>query len=143
MTDQPWTEELIRVRYGETDQMGHAYYGSYALWLEQARGAWCRDRGFTYKQLEAMGWKLPVVELWTKFKGEIKYDDLVSIKIKLADKRRVSLRFEYEVLNTETGRLCTEAYTTHVFVSQDMKAASPPPEVIALVDRDPADWERI
>ena len=27
------TEERIRVRYGETDQMGHAYYGNYFLWF--------------------------------------------------------------------------------------------------------------
>ena len=56
------TEELIRVRYGETDQMGHAYYANYFLWFEQARGAWCRDRGFTYKGLEEQGVMLPVVE---------------------------------------------------------------------------------
>lgn len=143
MGDSAWTEELIRVRYGETDQMGHAYYGSTALWLEQARGAWCRDRGFTYKQLEEMGFKLPVVELWVRYKDQIKYDDLICVKIRLVERRRVSLKFEYQVVNTETGRLCTEASTTHVFIGSEPKAATPPPQVVALLERSPEDWPRL
>ena len=55
------SEERIRVRYGDTDQMGHAYYANYLFWFEQARGAWCRDRGFTYKSLEERGVQ---VSLW-------------------------------------------------------------------------------
>ena len=63
------TYERIRIRYGETDQMGHAYYGNYALWLEQARGTWCRERGFTYKSLEEQGVYLPCVELHVRYMG--------------------------------------------------------------------------
>src|SRR5205085_9661285 len=62
------TEEQIRVRYGETDQMGHAYYANYLYWFEQARGAWCRDRGFNYTDLEAIGYMLPVVEVYARYK---------------------------------------------------------------------------
>ena len=29
------TIERIRVRYGETDQMGHAYYANYLYWLSR------------------------------------------------------------------------------------------------------------
>lgn len=36
--NQEVSVERIRVRYGETDQMGHAYYGNYMLWFEQAHG---------------------------------------------------------------------------------------------------------
>ena len=32
--------EPIRVIYGDTDQMGIAYYANYLFWFEQARGAW-------------------------------------------------------------------------------------------------------
>lgn len=32
-----WLDVPIRVRYGETDQMGHAYYASYLFWFEVAR----------------------------------------------------------------------------------------------------------
>jgi YbgC/YbaW family acyl-CoA thioester hydrolase len=105
------TEECIRVRYGETDQMGHAYYSNYLLWYEQARGAWCRDRGFTYKSLEDQGFKLPVVEVWSRYKGEVKYDDDIVVRVKLAEVKRAAIKFEYEVHNLTTGAASRERPT--------------------------------
>lgn len=132
------TEERIRVRYGETDQMGHAYYGNYMLWFEQARGAWCRDRGFTYHQLEGMGFFLPVVEVYARYKGEVKYDDWVTIRIKLAEVKRAAMKFDYEVVNETTGKVTTLGYTWHVLMGAgERKAMSIPAEVREMLDRDP------
>lgn len=44
----------IRVRYGETDQMGYVYYGNYAMYYEVARVESLRQLGLTYKELR--GW---------------------------------------------------------------------------------------
>ena len=140
--DTPTTER-IRVRYGETDQMGHAYYGNYLLWFEQARGAWCRDRGFTYKGLEQMGYKLPVVEVWAKYRGEIKYDDLIEVRLWLAEVRRASMQFKYEIVNLESGAVTTEGSTWHALVNADMKVTSIPAEVLELLRRDPAEFETV
>jgi acyl-CoA thioester hydrolase len=137
------TEEPIRVRYGETDQMGHAYYGSYLFWFEQARGAWCRDRGFTYKGLEEMGYKLPVVEVHARFKGEVKYDDLIVVRIKLTEIKRSAMRFDYTVYNTDSGKVATEGYTWHVLMGAEPKAISVPPHILAMLERDPALFETV
>jgi acyl-CoA thioester hydrolase len=138
------TEERLRVRYGETDQMGHAYYANYLLWYEQARGAWCRDRGFTYKSLEEMGYKLPVVEVWSRYKGEVKYDDDVTVRVQLAEVKRAAIKFEYEVFNEITGEACTTGYTWHVFAAgEPLKAVGVPPEVRELLMRDPSQFERL
>jgi acyl-CoA thioester hydrolase len=118
--------ERIRVRYGETDQMGHAYYGNYMLWMEQARGGWCRSRGFTYKSLEERGVKLPVVEMGVKYRGEVKYDDDIIVWIRMAEVRRASMKFEYEIFNETSGKRVTEAFTWHVTVGPEMKAVSVP-----------------
>ena len=137
------TEERVRVRYGETDQMGHAYYSNYLLWYEQARGAWCRDRGFTYKSLEEKGFKLPVVEVWSRYRGEVKYDDVAVIRVKLAEIKRSAIKFEYEVFNETTGEECTNGYTWHVLAAGDpIKAISIPEEVSQLLLRDPSAYER-
>lgn len=137
------TEERIRVRYGETDQMGHAYYGNYMLWFEQARGAWCRDRGFTYHQLEEMGYFLPVVEVHARYKGEVKYDDWIRIQIKLAEVKRAALRFEYTVINETTGKVTTEGYTWHVLMGSERKAISVPPAVRERLERDPDQFQTL
>lgn len=135
------TEEKVRVRYGETDQMGHAYYANYLLWLEQARGAWCRDRGFTYKQLEEMGFKLPVVEVWLRYKGEVKYDDLVTVKVWLGEIKRAAIQFKYELFVGEA--LVTEGYTWHVLMGDARKAVSIPPHVREMLDRTPGEVPRV
>ena len=49
----------IRVRYGETDQMGYLYYGNYGLYYEVGRAEAIRELGFTYRQLEEQGFFTP------------------------------------------------------------------------------------
>ncbi len=137
------TVERIRVRYGETDQMGHAYYANYLLWFEQARGAWCRDRGFTYKQLEGMGFKLPAVEVHVRYKDEIGYDDLIAVHIRLQEVRRSAMQFVYEIVNEQNGKLCTEGYTWHVLMGEARKAITIPAAIRDFLDRDPAEYERL
>jgi acyl-CoA thioester hydrolase len=138
------TEERIRVRYGETDQMGHAYYANYLFWFEQARGAWCRDRGFTYKQMEELGYFLPVVEAHVKYAGEVKYDDWITVRIWTGETRRASVRFDYEIVNETTGQTTTTGYTWHVFMNGETRRASTVPDAIReWIGRDPAQFERL
>jgi len=117
--------------------MGHAYYGSYLLWFEQARGAWCRARGFTYKSLEERGIFLPVVEIHVRYKAEITYDELVTIRVTATEIKRASIRFDYDVIK-EDGRSATEGYSWHVFMGTERKAVSIPPEIREWLERNPA-----
>jgi acyl-CoA thioester hydrolase len=96
------TDTLIRVRYAETDQMNVVYYGNYAQYFEVARAESIRNLGFTYKEIEAAGVMMPVVEMQTKFLRPAHYDDLLNIKTILrelpTDHRII---FEHEVFNQE------------------------------------------
>ena len=129
------TEECIRVRYGETDAMGHAYYANYLFWFEQARGAWCRARGFSYKTLEEMGFFLPVVEAHARYRGEVRFDDLITVRVWVSEIKRSAIRFDYEVMNHE--KLCTEGYTWHVLMGRERKAISIPSQVREMLERVP------
>jgi acyl-CoA thioester hydrolase len=96
------TETLIRVRYAETDQMNVVYYGNYAQYFEVARAESIRNLGFTYKELEAAGIMMPVVEMQTKFLRPAHYDDLLTIKTVLRElPRDHKIIFEHEVFNAE------------------------------------------
>lgn len=135
------TEERIRVRYGETDQMGHAYYANYLFWFEQARGAWCRARGFSYRDMEAMGYFLPVVEAHAEYRGEVLFDDVIVVRVQATETRRASIRFEYEIVNERTGKTTTTGHTWHVVMGRERKAVSIPPEVRALFEAEPGTHE--
>ena len=137
------TIEKVRVRYGETDAMGHVYYANYFLWFEQARGSWCRDRGFTYKNIEEMGYMLPAVEAHIRYKHEIKYDDLIIVEIRLAEIRRAAMKFTYEIFNTANNKLSAEAYSWHVLMGKSRKAVTIPEEIKELLLRDPSKFERL
>lgn len=139
--NQTVVEERIRVRYGETDQMGHAYYANYLYWFEQARGAWCRSRGFTYKGLEEAGIMLPVVEAHVRYRGEVKYDDWITVRIWLSETKRAAIKFEYQVVNESSGKLVTEGYTWHVVMGRHRKAISIPETMKEMLCREPAEWE--
>ena len=52
-------ETQIRVRYGETDQMGYLYYGNYAEYYEVGRVETIRSLGVSYKELDEVHVWLP------------------------------------------------------------------------------------
>lgn len=108
-------EIQIRVRYGETDQMGVVYYGNYALYLEAGRTEWLRKFGLSYKSMEENGIMLPVVSLNVNYKKPARYDEVITVKTQLKKAPTVKIEFVYEITN-EAGEILTTAETTLVFI---------------------------
>jgi acyl-CoA thioester hydrolase len=121
----------IRVRYGETDQMGYLYYGFYALYYEQGRAEAIRQLGFTYKELEQQGIMMPVIEMNAKYKRPALYDDLITVKTSVKELNRDSpqIQFHSELYN-EAGKLLNEGVVTLVFVDSNTKKKINLPEVL-------------
>ena len=108
----------VRVRYGETDQMGYCYYGNYAEYFEVARVETLRELGLPYKNLEEQGILLPVLELKIKYLKPAYYDDLLTIKTCIKEIPGVRIIFEYETFN-EQGEKLNIGDTTLVFLNKD------------------------
>ncbi len=105
----------VRVRYGETDQMGFLYYGHYALYYEVGRAEAIRQLGFTYRELEELGITMPVVALESRYLRPARYDDLITIKTTLKTlPEGSSVAFHSELYN-EAGELLNTGVTTLVF----------------------------
>jgi acyl-CoA thioester hydrolase len=100
-------EVQVRVRYGETDQMGYLYYGNYAQYYEVGRVEMIRSMGLTYKDMEEThGIWMPVVELQTKYLRPIFYDNLVTVRTELRELPDRFVTFYVQLLNEE-GKVCT------------------------------------
>jgi len=116
------SEFQIRVRYAETDQMDVVYYGNYAQYFEVGRVEAIRQLGLSYKNMEAGGVILPVVEFTAKYLRPAHYDDLLTIRSIIrempVDHRLV---FHQEVYN-EQGRLLTAGKVVLYFLQKDTKA---------------------
>lgn len=106
----------LRVRYGETDQMGVVYYGNYAQYLEQGRTEWLRELGFSYKWMEENNVLLPVTNLNIDFKLPAHYDDVISITTNLKKLPTFKIEFDYQIHN-QNGDLLVSASTTLVFIN--------------------------
>ena len=77
------------------------YYGNYLRFFERGRTELLRDTGFSYAQLEAMGFMLPVTQAHLRYRRPARYDDLLAIDTSLAWYKKASLRFEYRILKLE------------------------------------------
>ncbi len=98
----------VRVRYAETDQMDIVYYGNYAQYFEVGRAECIRELGFTYKKMEEMGVRMPVVAMEVRFLRPAHYDDLITIKTILKElPAEHQIEFHHEVYNEEKKLLTT------------------------------------
>jgi acyl-CoA thioester hydrolase len=125
----------IRVRYGETDQMGYLYYGNYALYYEVGRAESIRQLGFTYRQLEEMGIMMPVAELQVKYFRPALYDDLITVKTILKElPDGPKIQFHSELYN-EQGQLLNRGVTTLVFYDpKEKQKTTMPPELYSRLE---------
>ncbi|HEY4789359.1 MAG TPA: thioesterase family protein [Bacteroidales bacterium] len=121
------TESKVRVRYGESDRMGYAYYGNYPLYYEVGRTEMLRALGLTYKEMEDDGIILPVINLQSNYLSAAFYDDLLTIKTSLIELPAARIRFEYEIFN-EKGEKLNFGETTLVFTDAKTRKPRRPPE---------------
>lgn len=123
----------IRVRYGETDQMGYVYYGNYAQYFEVGRVETLRTLGMSYKSLEDQGIMLPVSHFSVNYKKAALYDDLLEVTTKISEIRGAKIIFHYEIKNENQEVVCT-AETTLVFVNKaNMRPIAAPDHFLALI----------
>ena len=125
----------LRVRYGETDQMGYCYYGNYAQYFEVGRVETLRSLGLSYKQLENEGFMLPVSEFSVKYQNPALYDDLLFIETTITEVKGARVYFTY-IIKNEAEKTVATATTTLVFVAKEsMRPTSPPSNFIELIEK--------
>ena len=123
----------VRVRYGETDQMGVAYHAHYLVYCELARTEHMRRLGVRYRDLEEAGTKLAVSEASLRYARPARYDDLLKITAWLAEVGSRRVLFRYRVERDDGELLCT-AETALVSLSRDNKPTRLPKETLALME---------
>jgi acyl-CoA thioester hydrolase len=124
----------IRVHYALTDQMGVVYHGRYAEFFEIGRSEAIRDLGFTYKDIEAMGVIMAVVEMNIKYIRPIRYDDLINVKTTLTQlptDHRVS--FHSEIYSQDDQLLSKGIVTFYFLEAKNMQKTNMPEPLFNLL----------
>jgi acyl-CoA thioester hydrolase len=126
---------VVRVRYADTDQMGMAYHGNYVTWFEVGRTEMLRAQGMSYREVEAAGYRMPVLEVHCRYLKPARYDDELAIGTMLAELGRASLRFEYRVVRVADGELLAIGTSKHCFLDAAGRPVRPPDFFLELLER--------
>ncbi len=117
----------VRVRYGETDQMGYMYYGNYAEFYEVGRVEMLRSLGLTYSGMEESGIMMPVLEMHCKYLKPALYDEEITIRVIMNKMPGIRIHFKYELFN-EKDELINTGETLLVFVNMKTNRPCLPPQ---------------
>jgi acyl-CoA thioester hydrolase len=130
-----WNGEFVdvpvRVRYADTDMMGVVYYGNYPVFFEIGRSEYMRQKGFTYREFQAMGYYLVVVGMEAKYYNSAVYDDLLIVKTRISELQSRGLTFHYMIYRDKT--LLVEGTTKHLCVNTNKKPVVIPPRLFNIL----------
>jgi len=122
----------VRVRYAETDQMGVVYHSNYFLYFEVGRTDYMRQIGLPYRDMEAAGAHMVVVETSARFRAPARYDDVLVIETRPVQVTAVRVTFEYRIRREGETEVLVEGSTVLACLGDDMRPRRLPP---ALEDR--------
>lgn len=123
----------VRVRYAETDAMSVVYYANYLVWFEVGRTDLLRDAGWSYRDLEADGYWLPVLEANCLYRQSARYDDELDIRTGGTLLSPVRVKFMYEVVRPADQVLLATGYTIHASIDRGGRPCRLPDRVRELL----------
>lgn len=123
----------IRVRYAETDMMGIAYHGNYLTWFEVARVKMLDELGCPYRDLELLGYRLPVLEVSLRYLRSLTFDDRAIVEAVIREKPSLRIHVDYTI--TCRDETIATGFTKHAFINPEGKPRRPPADFLAAVER--------
>lgn len=102
----------VRVRYCETDGQGRVHHAQYLNYFERGRVELMRTRGHSYRDFEAAGLMLVVVEMNVQYLGAAEFDDLLTLTTRVVRSRGVRIEHAYELVRTTSDGSLGERIVT-------------------------------
>ena len=124
----------VRVRYGETDQMGVVYHPNYLLYFETGGTELMRAAGVTYSEMEKSGVFLVVTEASCRYRAAAKYDQELRVVTRVDEVGKARIRFSYRVVGPDDA-LLAEGHTELASVDASKSPVRMPREVAELLSK--------
>ena len=112
----PVVETPVRVRYAETDAQRVVYHGNYIVWFEVGRTDLLRAFGWSYREMEAEGYSLPVIEATCQYHRPARYDDELEVATTGVLVSPVRLQFDYDI--RRDGETIATGRTVHASLNR-------------------------
>jgi acyl-CoA thioester hydrolase len=109
--------------------MGIVYYANYLVWFEVARTDLLRSLGWTYREMEASGVRLPVIEAHCEYRRPARYDEEIEVRTVGRLCSPVRIEFSYEVVLKASGEIAAAGRTVHAALGPDGRPCRLPERV--------------
>jgi acyl-CoA thioester hydrolase len=96
--------------------MGVVYYANYLVWFEVGRTDLLRSLGWTYREMEAAGISLPVIQAHCDYQRPARYDDDIEVRTEGEMLSGVRMKFRYRIVKAADGSVTAEGHTEHAAV---------------------------
>lgn len=124
-------KSTLKVRSYELDSFGHVNNGTFAHYLEKARGDYLQQAGLHFDDFHRWE-KYPVIaKLTIEYKTPVIFGETLSIQAVVQKLGNTSLTLSYEIMKDD-ATLAATAETVMVFVDKEGKS-TPMPETMRKV----------
>jgi acyl-CoA thioester hydrolase len=113
------TSKEFEVRFSEVDSMNIVWHGSYALYFEDAREAFGKAFGLSYRNYFANGCYAPLVDLNFSYKRPLFHGQRARVDIMYRNVPAAKVIFDYEIRLLTDNSLITTGSSTQVFLNRD------------------------
>ncbi len=97
----------IRVRFGETDPYGVAYFAAVLDYFKRGMDEFLRSRGIlpdlAYRNRKRQ-YGFPVVAAQCRYRAPVRFDDLLTLRTRVARVEKRGATFGFSLFRTESGK---------------------------------------
>lgn len=122
-----------RVPYADTDQMKVVYHANYLKYFEMGRNELLRSLNYTYSEMEADGYGLPVIEAVCRYKKPARFEDCLTITAFVMEWKGIKIQIGCVVKRGE--EVLSEGYTLHACLNREGKPCKLPVKLVNILDK--------
>ena len=135
----------VRVRYPESDPMGRLHHRVHLVYFEMGRTELLRERGLSYREMEAQGRHIAIAEVRCRYRAAAMYDEELIVETWVEEVRGARVEFGNRLVREDGGggggaggggrTVLAEARITGALVGPDGRPMRFTAEEIALLAR--------
>jgi len=114
-----YAETEFTVEFFHLDPLEVVWHGNYINYFEIGRRTLLEKINYGYKDMKESGYSFPVIEIFAKYIGSLRFLDCAKIKAILLEYEN-RLKIQYEIRNAKTGVVLTKGFSTQM--AFDIKA---------------------
>nr|WP_263326224.1 thioesterase family protein [Neobacillus sp. Marseille-Q6967] len=118
-------EIQVRVRFGETDALGHINNTSYFIYLEEARIRFFETLGY---DMETGKWKFILAATKCDFISQGYFNQVLAIKTYVTKIGTKSFEIDHDIIDTKTEEIVARGNAIMVYFDFDQQRSEPLPE---------------